>query len=331
MSELEKRQELLELSHALIKKGLVVRTWGNFSLLLDDKTFLITPSGRNYEHMKPEDLVRCSVETGKALEGEPFKPSSEAPMHALVYRNRGEIQCVLHTHQIYASAMSLSKREIAIEDKKHQEILGTVSIPISGYALPGTKPLHKNMERALLSHLSDVILMERHGALVMAESSEVALKRAEALEEVCHRAYDYIVGRESIKRESLEVDDLVEDSMMKIYRKELGDPNLVVSADEEVKLLEKASLKPYLDDFAQICGPKVTEHKKKNNVVFGPSLSYAICFGSDEEEARSVRAVLEKNARAAHIARAYNQKAIPAWECHLMRLVYQKKYSKMNK
>jgi len=55
----------------------------------------------------------------------------------------------------------------------------------------------------------------------------------------------------------------------------------------------------------------------------------AICFGKDEADAKNVRAVLEKNARAANIARRLTrQKPIPAWESLAMRLVYQLKYSK---
>ena len=86
-------------------------------------------------------------------------------------------------------------------------------------------------------------------------------------------------------------------------------------------------MKPYLDDFAQICGTKITEILGSNQVALGLGKSYAICVGADEAEARNVHAVLEKNVRAAHVAEAYGEKPMAGWECRVMRLIYQKKYS----
>jgi hypothetical protein len=57
----------------------------------------------------------------------------------------------------------------------------------------------------------------------------------------------------------------------------------------------------------------------------------AICYGKDEADAKNVRAVLEKNTRAANIAQLNGQKPILAWESLAMRLVYQLKYSKQAK
>lgn len=63
-------------------------------------------------------------------------------------------------------------------------------------------------------------------------------------------------------------------------------------------------------------------------MVFDPVAQAAVCFGKDEDDARNVRAVLEKNARAANIAQLKGLRPIPAGEALAMRLVYQMKYSK---
>jgi len=322
------RQQLIELAGRLLAKGLVVRTWGNFSLKVDDTALLITPSGRAYDTMAPEDLVSVSLETKKALPDQPLKPSSEAPMHALVYLNRPKARVVLHTHQVYASALSLSPRELTV-GQAHQAILGTVSIPVAGYGLPGTKGLHQHIEAALRSSTSDVVLMARHGALIIAEDIDQAIERAEALEEVCRAAYEKLIGRDGGVRDDLSYDNVLETALRD--RRQVAYPaeTLIVSTDDEVKQLPEGALKPYLDDFAQIVGVSVSHKRRGNQAVFGPDKAYTLCFGQDEQEARSVRAVLEKNARAAQVARIYRQNPIPAWECRLMRLVYHKKYSAM--
>lgn len=100
-----KRAKLVELSHQLLSDGLVVRTWGNFSVRVSGGDFLITPSGHRYETMTEEELPLC---TGSKDWSGPYKPSSEYPMHALTYRLFPQAQWVIHTHQPYASALSLS-------------------------------------------------------------------------------------------------------------------------------------------------------------------------------------------------------------------------------
>ncbi len=78
----------------------------------------------------------------------------------------------------------------------------------------------------------------------------------------------------------------------------------------------------------KFAGVSVSQRRGSASVVFDPDAKVAICFGKDEADAKNVRAVLEKNARAANIARLSGQKPIPAWESLAMRLVYQLKYSK---
>ena len=98
------KQEVIDAGKELVEKGLISRTWGNVSYRLDDKNFVITPSGKPYETLTPEQIVQVSIET---LEHEgDVKPSSEKGVHAEVYKARPEINFVIHTHQTNASIMS---------------------------------------------------------------------------------------------------------------------------------------------------------------------------------------------------------------------------------
>ena len=68
------RQQIIEGGLRLVKEGLVARTWGNISIRVDDTYMLITPSGRTYEDLTPEDIVLVNYHTSEH-EGH-IKPSS---------------------------------------------------------------------------------------------------------------------------------------------------------------------------------------------------------------------------------------------------------------
>ena len=128
----------------LVRSGLIARTWGNVSCRIDEVTFAITPSGRPYESLTPDDMVICRV-ADASYEGN-RKPSSEKGIHALVYRSRPDIGFVIHTHQPLASAISVTG--IGNMPPLGRDLLGN-GVPIAEYGLPGTKKLKKAVAKAL--------------------------------------------------------------------------------------------------------------------------------------------------------------------------------------
>ena len=96
----------------LVKEGLVIQTWGNASSI--DRTrglVVIKPSGVSYGRMKPRDMVVVSLKTGRVVEGR-LKPSSDTPTHLVLYRAFPEIDGVVHTHSLYATAWAQARRKI---------------------------------------------------------------------------------------------------------------------------------------------------------------------------------------------------------------------------
>jgi L-ribulose-5-phosphate 4-epimerase len=326
INETNTRQSVVELAQSFLKTGLVVRTWGNFSGRLNEDTFVITPSGKAYEGMQPSELVTVANTDGKPVFKDTGKPSSESPMHAKAYKNFPEIRFVAHTHQVYASALTLLGADIEVPEV-WQNALGTTKIPISGYALPGSKTLHNNMSETLARSKSRVVLMGRHGAFILSETAENCLQLAEDLEQCCNEIYAERLNRTVTHRSKIDSDTEEEQVIARIIQKETQE-GVSVSADPEVLPWLSHTLKPYLDDFAQICGTKVNQKRGPANAVFDPLLNAAICYGKDEADAQNVRAVLEKNARAANIATLSGLPPIPPWEAIAMRLVYTLKYSK---
>ena len=90
------------------------------------------------------------------------------------------------------------------------------------------------------------------------------------------------------------------------------------SYDGELKYLKERKLMPYLDDFAQICGTKVMEKRGRASAQL-MNREMALCFGRNEVESRQVRAVLEKNLRACHIAAALHSSPLSPFQAKLLR------------
>ena len=86
--------------------GLFEGTCGNLSAFDREKGIVvITPSGVSYDRYRPEDMVVIDLE-GNVLEGN-YAPSSEWIMHTMVYRQKPEVNAIIHTHSPYASAFAV--------------------------------------------------------------------------------------------------------------------------------------------------------------------------------------------------------------------------------
>lgn len=105
------REEVLEANLDLVRRGLVLSTFGNVSgVSREQGLIVIKPSGVPYETMKPADLVVTDLQ-GNVVEGT-LRPSSDLPTHALLYREFSAIGGVAHTHSEYATAWAQARKPI---------------------------------------------------------------------------------------------------------------------------------------------------------------------------------------------------------------------------
>jgi len=192
-SEIEARKLVIKAGLELVNKKLIARTWGNISARVSDNEFVITPSGKPYETLKESDLVKVRIDDLSYPEG--VKPSSEKGIHAAAYKLRSNINFVIHTHQNYATAISLDKK---------QNVAGNAK-----YGLPGTKTLVKNVYKILDNYKEDnAFLMERHGTICLGATYEDAFLEASKLEEKAKTYYDANHKEVSAKKKALPyVDD----------------------------------------------------------------------------------------------------------------------------
>jgi len=82
----ELKAKVCEANLELVRRGVVIYTWGNVSEIDREKgVVIIKPSGVDYSGMTPDDMVAVDLETGAVVEGK-WKPSSDTPTHLELYR-----------------------------------------------------------------------------------------------------------------------------------------------------------------------------------------------------------------------------------------------------
>jgi L-ribulose-5-phosphate 4-epimerase len=114
------REEVLEANLELVRRGLVLYTFGNASgISREDGLLVIKPSGVPYESMKPEDLVIVDLD-GKTVEGN-LRPSSDLPTHLILYESFPTIGGVAHTHSRSATSWAQAQREIPCFGTTHAD------------------------------------------------------------------------------------------------------------------------------------------------------------------------------------------------------------------
>jgi L-ribulose-5-phosphate 4-epimerase len=114
------REEVLEANLELVRRGLVLYTFGNASgIAREEGLVVIKPSGVPYETMKPEDLVVVGLD-GKVVEGE-LRPSSDMPTHLVLYKAFLEIGGVAHTHSRAATSWAQARRPIPCFGTTHAD------------------------------------------------------------------------------------------------------------------------------------------------------------------------------------------------------------------
>lgn len=114
------REEVLDANLELVRRGLVLYTFGNASgISRDDGLIVIKPSGIPYAGMKPADMVVTDL-AGKVVEGV-LRPSSDLPTHLILYKQFPQIGGVAHTHSEYATAWAQARRPIPCLGTTHAD------------------------------------------------------------------------------------------------------------------------------------------------------------------------------------------------------------------
>jgi L-ribulose-5-phosphate 4-epimerase len=192
------REEVLEANLDLVRRGLVLSTFGNASgVSREEGLIVIKPSGVPYDAMKPSDLVVTDLH-GKIVEGT-LRPSSDLPTHAALYRAFLAIGGIAHTHSEYATAWAQARQPIPCFGTTHADYFHG-PIPLADFMTDDeiNGEYEANTGAAIIRAFSHqtidplaipAVLVPNHGPFAWGLDARKAAENAWMLETVARLAY----------------------------------------------------------------------------------------------------------------------------------------------
>lgn len=178
-TELEIKEEMCEIGRRVYNRGMVAANDGNFSVKISDNEFLCTPTGVSKGFMTPEYICKVDSE-GNVLEAnEGFKPSSEMKMHMRIYKERPDVQAVVHAHPMYATTFAVAGIPL-MEPIMPESVIAFGGAPLAKYGTPSTEEIPDSIMPYLQQY--DAVLLENHGALTYSDTLLNAYHKMESLE-----------------------------------------------------------------------------------------------------------------------------------------------------
>jgi L-fuculose-phosphate aldolase len=200
------RADIVEVGRRMYARRYTASNDGNISVRLGAGRLLMTPKSVCKGFMTPEMMCVTDLE-GRKLQGE-RDPSSEMLMHLEVYRQRPDIQAVVHAHPPIATGFAVAG--IPLDRAVLAEVLTTLgSIPIAAYATPSTAELPEAVRKYIKAH--DGMLLANHGALTVGSDLFSAYYKMETIEHFATISLvARLLGRENLiaREEVLRLQDL---------------------------------------------------------------------------------------------------------------------------
>ena len=352
MSNMDKRREIIDTGIGLLEEKLVARTWGNISARIDVDNYLITPSGLDYTSMREEDIVSVNIKTGEYTGIN--RPSGEKGVHSAAYEVFDDVNFVVHTHQTYATAVSLAGFDLleatagsstgseSFEtsagstagsesfDITEEEIEKLGGIALAEYGLPGTKEITNACKSALLTG-AHTVLMIHHGVLVLGKDKEEAMKRVKLLESICERNVKRVIKDNTLNNYLKALDTCPEDNSSYRYCEVLTDKALIALSNSETEIFSQ------LDDVSQMIGTKIVTVdsldkalKLSDNAVLIKGVG-ALIKAENKDDLEALKVLMNKMAIVKLYTKAKNVKAeISIEESDFMHYDYVNRYSLQN-
>ncbi len=176
-SEYKIKQDIIEVGRRIYQKGFVASNDGNITVRISENEVLTTPTGVSKGFMTPEMILKVDM-NGKVISGK-LKPSSEVKMHLDVYRNRPDVNSVVHAHPPVATGFAVAG--IPLDKYVLPEIIiGLGTIPLAKYGTPSTDEIPNAVREYL--NTNDAFLLANHGALTVGTDVFNTYYKMESLE-----------------------------------------------------------------------------------------------------------------------------------------------------
>ncbi|MGC4377346.1 class II aldolase/adducin family protein [Fictibacillus sp. Mic-4] len=177
MNHHDVKEEICRVGKLIYDKGFVAANDGNISVKVAEDRVITTPTGVSKGMMTPEMMVTVNLD-GEVIDGQ-LRPSSELKMHLRVYKERPDVQAVVHAHPPHATAFAIAG--IPLDKAILPEAVVTLgTIPIAEYGTPGTEEIPDSVAKYVKDH--NGLLLESHGALTWAKDLMAAYFLMESLE-----------------------------------------------------------------------------------------------------------------------------------------------------
>jgi L-fuculose-phosphate aldolase len=215
------QQAVIATCRELARRGLTHGTSGNVSVRRDAETFYVSPTGMAYEALEPADIPLMT------LSGTWFgrrRPSSEWRFHRDVFKARGDVGAIVHTHSLHAAALACNGKGIPAFHYM-VAVAGGADIRCAPYATFGTQELSDHALKALDGRRA--CLLANHGVIATGHDLKAALALAGEVENL---AAQYTAALQIGTPQILSVDemDIVLEKFRTYGRQDVGgDPELV--------------------------------------------------------------------------------------------------------
>ena len=179
------KAEVIKYSKKLNITNLSALRSGNISIRVKEKGvdgFYITPSGREYGSLKPNDIVFVSLQG--VYDKKKGKPSSEWRFHQDIYVNKKNAKAIVHAHSTCATAVSTHNKSVPAFHYM-VGVAGGNDIKCAKYATFGTRNLSLNILSALKNR--SACLISNHGQIAFGENLDSAFELAQEIENICHQ------------------------------------------------------------------------------------------------------------------------------------------------
>ncbi|WP_457111787.1 class II aldolase/adducin family protein [Marmoricola sp. URHA0025 HA25] len=185
MQHLTSRRHVVDMCRTMLERGYLKATEGNVSVRIPgQRLYAVTPSNYDYDQMRVEDI--CIVDFDGTHVPDPggsgLAPSIECGMHANVYRERPDVNAIVHTHQPYASALAYLRKEIPALTDEQVRFLGK-RVAIIDYAPAGTGFLAKNVQKKVAGG-DNAFIIANHGIVALGTDPDRAVFNMALLEKV---------------------------------------------------------------------------------------------------------------------------------------------------
>jgi ribulose-5-phosphate 4-epimerase/fuculose-1-phosphate aldolase len=195
--------DLIQIAHEAGAMRLVNASSGNISVRCNENSFLISGSGSFLGKLKENEISTCFIEPVNHYEG--VKPSMENHFHRSIYKNRTDVNAVLHFQSVYATTLACMPEQKYNLNFIPEAAVYLNRISVIPYYMPGSIELSEEVGNN--SEKTDIFVLKNHGQIAVGHSLEDVLKKALVFEFACNMLY--LADKEIVRYSDIDIEELI--------------------------------------------------------------------------------------------------------------------------